>query len=207
MSQTKHYTGLTDAQVEDSRNRNGANVLTPPRKQSLFSRFLEKFKDPLIIILLVAGVLSVGISCYEYYGLGHDAGVFFEPAGIFMAILLATGLAFVFELKADREFELLNRVNDDEPVQVIRNGHPAQVPRKDVVVGDVVIINTGNEIPADGRLLEAVSLNIDESTLTGEPVCHKTTDPGQFDPEATFPSDHAMRGTKVMEGQIGRAHV
>ena len=200
MSQTKHYTGLTDAQVEDSRNRNGANVLTPPRKQSLFSRFLEKIKDPLIIILLVAGVLSVGISCYEYYGLGHDAGVFFEPAGIFMAILLATGLAFVFELKADREFELLNRVNDDEPVQVIRNGHPAQVPRKDVVVGDVVIINTGNEIPADGRLLEAVSLNIDESTLTGEPVCHKTTDPGQFDPEATFPSDHAMRGTKVMEG-------
>ena len=200
MSQTKHYTGLTDAQVENSRNRNGANVLTPPRKQSLFSRFLEKFKDPLIIILLVAGVLSVGISCYEYYGLGHDAGVFFEPAGIFMAILLATGLAFVFELKADREFELLNRVNDDEPVQVIRNGHPAQVPRKDVVVGDVVIINTGNEIPADGRLLEAVSLNIDESTLTGEPVCHKTTDPGQFDPEATFPSDHAMRGTKVMEG-------
>ena len=145
-------------------------------------------------------MLSVGISCYEYYGLGHDAGVFFEPAGIFMAILLATGLAFVFELKADREFELLNRVNDDEPVQVIRNGHPAQVPRKDVVVGDVVIINTGNEIPADGRLLEAVSLNIDESTLTGEPVCHKTTDPGQFDPEATFPSDHAMRGTKVMEG-------
>ena len=189
MSQTKHYTGLTDAQVEDSRNRNGANVLTPPRKQSLFSRFLEKFKDPLIIILLIAGVLSVGISCYEYYGLGHDAGVFFEPAGIFMAILLATGLAFVFD-----------RVNDDEPVQVIRNGHPAQVPRKDVVVGDVVIINTGNEIPADGRLLEAVSLNIDESTLTGEPVCHKTTDPGQFDPEATFPSDHAMRGTKVMEG-------
>ncbi len=200
MSQTKHYTGLTDAQVEESRSRNGANVLTPPEKQSLFSRFLEKFNDPLIIILLVAGVLSVCISCYEYYGLGHDAGVFFEPAGIFMAILLATGLAFVFELKADREFELLNRVNDDEPVQVIRNGHPAQVPRKDVVVGDVVIINTGNEIPADGRLLEAVSLNIDESTLTGEPVCHKTTDPGQFDPEATFPSDHAMRGTKVMEG-------
>ena len=200
MSQTKHYTGLTDAQVEESRSRNGANVLTPPEKQSLFSRFLEKFNDPLIIILLVAGVLSVCISCYEYYGLGHDAGVFFEPAGIFMAILLATGLAFVFELKADREFELLNRVNDDEPVQVIRNGHPAQVPRKDVVVGDVVIINTGNEIPADGRLLEAVSLNIDESTLTGEPVCHKTTDPGQFDPEATFPSDHAMRGTTVMEG-------
>ncbi|MDE5655893.1 MAG: calcium-translocating P-type ATPase, PMCA-type [Muribaculaceae bacterium] len=200
MSQTKHYTGLTDAQVEDSRSRNGANILTPPRKKSLFSRFLEKFNDPLIIILLVAGVLSVGISCYEYYGLGHDAGVFFEPVGIFMAILLATGLAFVFELKADREFELLNRVNDDEPVQVIRNGHPAQVSRKDVVVGDVVIINTGNEIPADGRLLEAVSLNIDESTLTGEPVCHKTTDPGQFDPEATFPSDHVMRGTKVMEG-------
>lgn len=99
-----------------------------------------------------------------------------------------------------KEFALLNQVNDEEPVQVIRDGHATTVPRKDVVVGDIVVLNTGEEIPADGKLLEAVSLNIDESTLTGEPICHKTTDPAQFDPEATFPSDHVMRGTKVMEG-------
>ncbi|MDE5903619.1 MAG: calcium-translocating P-type ATPase, PMCA-type, partial [Muribaculaceae bacterium] len=139
--------------------------------------------------------------CYEYWGgLDKDAGVFFEPLGIFIAILLATGLGFIFELKADKEFALLNQVNDDEPVQVIRDGHATQVPRKDVVVGDIVILNTGEEVPADGELLEAVSLSIDESTLTGEPICPKTTDPSRFDPDHTFPDNHAMRGTKVMEG-------
>ena len=196
----KHLTGLTDSQVEESRNLHGANVLTPPEKDPLWKRFLEKFGDPLIIILLIAGALSIGISCYEFWGLDKDASVFFEPIGIFIAILLATGLAFYFELKADKEFALLNQVNDDEPVQVIRNGNVTSVPRKDIVVGDVVILNTGEEVPADGQLLEAVSLNIDESTLTGEPICHKTTDPEQFDPDATFSSDMAMRGTKVMEG-------
>ena len=195
-----HYTGLTDAQVSESRLKNGANILTPADKDPLWKRFLEKFGDPLIIILMIAGVLSVGISCYEYWGLGEGAGVFFEPVGIFIAILLATGLAFVFELKADKEFALLNQVNDDEPVQVIRNGNAMQVAKKDVVVGDIVILNTGSEVPADGELLEAVMLNIDESTLTGEPICHKTTDPARFDKEATFPSNHAMRGTKIMEG-------
>lgn len=200
MAKTHHYTGLTDAQVAESRRKNGANILTPPEKDPLWKRFLEKFGDPLIIILMIAGALSVGISCYEFWGLDKGADVFFEPVGIFIAILLATGLAFYFELRADKEFALLNQVNDDEPVQVIRNGNVTQVPRKDVVVGDIVILNTGEEIPADGRLLEAVSLNVDESTLTGEPMCHKTIDPAQFDPDATFPSDHAMRGTKVMEG-------
>ncbi len=200
MSQKNHYTGLTDAQVLESRRKNGVNILTPPEKDPLWKRFLEKFGDPLIIILMIAGVLSIGISCYEFWGLGQGGGVFFEPIGIFIAILLATGLAFVFELKADKEFALLNQVNDDEPVQVIRNGNAMQIAKKDVVVGDIVILNTGEEVPADGELLEAVSLNIDESTLTGEPICHKTTDKAEFDKEATFPSNHAMRGTKVMEG-------
>ncbi len=200
MSQTQHYTGLSAREVAESRAKHGFNVLTPPEKESLLMRFLEKFKDPLIIILLVAGALSIGISCYEYLGLGKDAGVFFEPLGIFIAILLATGLGFIFELKADKEFALLNQVNDDEPVQVIRDGYATQVPRKDVVVGDIVILNTGEEVPADGELLEAVSLSIDESTLTGEPICTKTTDPARFDPDHTFPDNHAMRGTKVMEG-------
>ena len=201
MSQKKQkYTGLSEAEVIESRRANGSNLLTPPEKESLFMRFLEKFKDPLIIVLIIAGFLSIGISCYEYWGLHEGATVFFEPVGIIIAILLATGLGFVFELKADREFALLNQANDDEPVQVIRGGNAMQIPKKDVVVGDIVLLNTGEEVPADGRLLEAVSLNIDESTLTGEPMCHKTTDPKQFDPEATFSSDHAMRGTKVMEG-------
>ncbi len=200
MSQTHHYTGLTEAEVAESRGKYGVNILTPPEKEPLWRQFLKKFGDPLIIILMIAGVLSVGISCYEYWGLGQGAGVFFEPFGIFIAILLATGLAFVFELKADKEFALLNQVNDDEPVQVIRGGNIVQIARKDVVVGDIVILNTGEEVPADGELLEAVMLNIDESTLTGEPICHKTTDQAQFDKDATFPSNHAMRGTKIMEG-------
>ncbi len=200
MNKNQHYNGLTDAEVSESRKLHGANILTPPETDPLWKRFLEKFGDPLIIILMIAGVLSIGISCYEFWGLGQGANVFFEPVGIFIAILLATGLAFYFELKADKEFALLNQVNDDEPVQVIRNGNAMQIARKDVVVGDIVILNTGEEVPADGELLEAVSLNIDESTLTGEPMAHKTTDKALFDKEATFPSDHAMRGTKVMEG-------
>ncbi len=201
MAYNRNYTGLTDAEVRESRAVNGANILTPPEKEPLWRRFLGKFSDPLIVILMVAGALSVGISCYEFWALGQGVSVFFEPAGIFIAIILATGLAFVFELKADKEFEILNRVNDDSAVQVIRNGGNAmQVAKKDVVVGDIVILNTGEEVPADGELLEAVSLNIDESTLTGEPICRKSTIEAEFDPDATFPTNHAMRGTKLMEG-------
>ena len=200
MKTNQHFQGLTDAQVLESRKMHGVNILTPPKKESLFKRYLEKFGDPLIIILLVAGLFSLGISIYEIAVLKLGFKVFFEPIGIFIAILLATGLAFIFELKADKEFALLNQVNDDEPVQVIRSGNAISIPRKDVVVGDIVIINTGEEIPADGELLEAVSLNVDESSLTGEPMAHKTTNPDDFDHEATFPSNHAMKGTKVMEG-------
>jgi len=200
MSKNKKMAGLSAAEVLESRRVHGVNVLTPPKRKSLMLRFAEKFGDPLIIVLLVAGALSLGISFYEFYGLHEDRTVFFEPAGIFVAILLATGLSFYFEVRADREFALLNQVNDDEPVQVFRDGNITEIPRRDVVVGDVVVLNTGGEIPADGRLLEATQLNVDESTLTGEPLCAKTTDPAQFDPDATFASDMVMRGTKVMEG-------
>ncbi len=195
-----YYTGLTSHQVLESRRKHGTNILTPPEKTPLWKQFLEKFRDPLIIILMIAGMLSVGISCYEYICLGQDAAVFFEPGGIFVAILLATGLAFHFELQADREFAVLNQVNDDEAVEVIRDGNVTQVARRDIVVGDTVILNTGEEIPADGELLEAVSLHVDESTLTGEPLCVKSTDVKDFDKTATYPSNHVMKGTKVMEG-------
>lgn len=200
MEQKHHFTGLTDAEVLESRKKHGANILTPPEKDPLWKQFLEKFGDPLIIILMIAGVLSIGISFYEYFGLGEGGEVFFEPAGIFVAILLATGLAFYFELQADKEFTILNQVNDDEPVEVIRNGNATQIPRKDVVVGDIVILNTGEEVAADGELIEAVQLHLDESTLTGEPVCGKSINEEEFDKNATYPTNHVMKGTKVMEG-------
>lgn len=200
MAEKNHYTGLTDAEVLESRKKHGVNVLTPPEQDSWWKEFLDKFSDPLIIILLVAGVLSIGISFYEFFGLGQDWKVFFEPIGIFVAIGLATTLAFIFEQKANKAFKILNQVNDDELVEVMRNGTMTTIPRKDVVVGDIVILNTGDEIPADGELLDAVTLSVDESTLTGEPLCAKTTDEAHFDKDATYPSNHVMRGTKVVEG-------
>lgn len=194
------YAGLTDAEVLKSRDKYGVNILTPAKKTSPWISFLKKFGDPLIVILLIAGVLSVGISFYEYIVLGEGTQVFFEPVGIFVAIMLATGLAFLFEYKADKEFMILNQVNDDEPVKVIRNSKVLEIARKDVVVGDVVILSSGDEIPADGLLLESVSLDVDESTLTGEPLCHKTVDEAHFNKDATFPSNAVMKGTKVMDG-------
>lgn len=200
MSQKKLYRGLSDAEVAASREKYGANILTPPAQTPWWKEFLEKFSDPLIIILLIAGALSVGISLYEYFALGQGWKVFFEPVGIFIAIALATTLAFIFEQRANKAFRILNQVNDDEPVDVVRGGSVTSIPRKEIVVGDIVILSTGDEIPADGELLDAVTLSVDESTLTGEPLCGKTTDPAHFDKEATYPSDHVMRGTKVMEG-------
>lgn len=200
MSNNINYTGLTNAEVLASRQKNGANILTPPAQTPWWLEFLEKFSDPLIIILLVAGALSIGISCYEFFGLNQDWKVFFEPIGIFVAIGLATTLAFIFEQKANKAFKLLNQVNDTEQVMVVRDGAMTNIPRKDVVVGDIVMLNTGDEIPADGELLDAVTLSVDESSLTGEPHCAKSTDPAHFDKEATYPSNHVMRGTKVMEG-------
>ena len=201
MTQKKHhYVGLTTEQVAQSREQHGANVLTPPAKDPLWKQFAEKLSDPLIIVLLIAGVLSIGISIYERFWLNEGAEVFFEPVGIFVAIFLATGLAFYFELQADKEFSILNQVNDDELVEVVRNGNTTQVMRKDVVVGDIVVLSTGQEVPADAELLEAIHLNVDESTLTGEPMCSKTTDVEQFDKNATYSSNCVMKGTKVMEG-------
>lgn len=192
--------GLTAAEVAASRAAHGANVLTPRERTPWWRKLAEKFTDPLIVILLVAAVLSIGISCYEYFGLGADATAFFEPVGIIVAIALATGLAFWFEHKADSEFTLLNQQNDLEAVRVIRDGRETTVARRDLVVGDIVLLATGDEIPADGQLLEATQMQVDESTLTGEPVCHKSVVPGEQDASATFPTDCVLRGTKLLEG-------
>ncbi len=213
---------LNESQVIASRNEHGANILTPPEKEPLWKQFVQTLTGPLghlipgwdngdslVFILEIAAFLSTFISLSEYFGwLGleasYDAKVFFEPVGIIMAIILATGISFYFEVKANREFDLLNQVNDDEPVKAIRlvdgKEKVVAIPRRDVVVGDVLMLSTGEEVPADCELLEATSLSIDESTLTGEPICRKTINEDEFDTNATFPSNHVMRGTKVMEG-------
>ena len=200
MEHKQHYVGLNDLEVKENRLKFGENILTPPAQTPLWKRFIAKFNDPLIVILLIAGIFSIGISCYEYFGLNERTQVFFEPVGIFIAILLATGLAFFFEEKANKAFSILNQVDDDELVEVIRNGNTTNVPKREIVVGDIVLLNTGSNIPADGELLKAVSLSIDESTLTGEPICKKSIKSEEFDHDATFPTNHVLRGTKVMEG-------
>lgn len=197
----KAYKGLTQQEVEQKRSEFGSNVLTPPEKTSLWVRFFEKFKDPIIIILLVALLLSFAISCFHCFGPEQEGfSAFLEPIGIFVAILLATLIGFAFEVKAAKAFDRLNTVNDDVPVTVIRDGKVQQIARKDVVVDDIVLLNTGDEVPADGLLLETTSLQINESTLTGEPIISKTTVEADFDEEATYPSNKAMRGTTVVDG-------
>lgn len=201
MEKKHQFQGLTRLQVEENRRLHGENVLTPPEKASLWSQFLEKFNDPIIKILLVAWFLSMviaGVHCWGPQKEGFTA--FLEPLGIFFAILLASCVGFFFEVKANRAFNILNTVNDDTLVKVIREGNICQIPKREVVVGDIVVLETGEEVPADGRLLEAVSLQINESTLTGEPVIGKTTRGADFDPEATYPSNVVMRGTSVVDG-------
>ena len=203
----KQYQGLNRQQVEENRNRYGENVLTPPKKASLWSQFIEKFEDPIIRILLVAWFLSMiiaGVHCWGPEAQGFTA--FLEPLGIFFAIILATGVGFAFEVKANKAFSVLNTVNDDTMVKVIREGNISQVLKKEVVVGDLVLLETGEEIPADGHLLEAVSLQVNESTLTGEPLTSKTVNEADFDPDATYPSNVVMRGTTVADGHAKRLY-
>ena len=200
MADKHHYKGLTDAQVLESRAKHGENSLSSVEGEPLWKQFLEKFTDPIIIILLVALVFSFGVSTYEYMVHNEGFDAFLEPIGILFAVLLATGVAFYFEHKANKQFEILNQVNDEIYYKVIRNEHITQVLKKDIVVGDIVILETGEEVPADGKLLEAVSMHINESTLTGEPLVHKTTNPADFEAEATYPSNYVCRGTSVSDG-------
>jgi len=201
MSTKQSFQGLSDKEVEESRRLHGENILTPPEKTSLWSLFFEKFEDPIIRILLVAWLLSTiiaGIHCWGPEAQGFSA--FLEPIGIFFAIILASCVGFFFEVKANKAFDILNTVNDDIQVKVIRNGHICEVARKDVVVGDIVVLQTGEEIPADGLLLEAISLQVNESTLTGEPVISKTTIEKEFKTDVTYPSNIVMRGTTIVDG-------
>lgn len=253
MEQKHHYTGLTDAQVLESRQRYGVNVLTPLEKETIWDTLKEActhwisismfslvvlsvvvagilvggmgpiiwsmpaiialatvlilivgffggFGDSLFKILIMAFVLSMGISIYEYCWVGIGFKTFFEPIGIIVALILATSIAFVLERRNEKTFQSLNVANDDTLVKVIRNNNVCQVPRKDIVVGDIVLLETGEEIPADCELLQSLNLNVNESSLTGELQCAKTTDEACFDKEATYPSNQIMKGTIILEG-------
>ena len=253
MKQIHHYTGLTDAQVLESRAKYGANMLTPPEEDSLWDQikevckhpiaitmaclivgtailagilagsmgtmiwmmpvivavatllilivgFFGGFGDPLFKILITAFVLSMGISIYEYEWHGAEWTVFFEPIGIIVALILATSIAYFLEKKNEKTFQSLNQTNDEVPVKVYRNGHICQVPRKDIVVGDIIKLDTGEEIPADCELLESLNLIVNESSLTGELQATKTTNPEQFDCNATYKSNEIKKGTTIIEG-------
>ncbi|MFK1970834.1 calcium-translocating P-type ATPase, PMCA-type [Bacteroides fragilis] len=186
------HLGLTDQEVLQSREKYGANLLTPPKRPSLLKLYLEKFEDPVVRVLLIAAVFSLIISVIE--------NEYAETIGIIAAILLATGIGFYFEYDANKKFDLLNVVTEETLVKVIRNGRIQEIPRKDVVVGDIVVLETGEEIPADGELIEAISLQVNESNLTGEPVINKTIIEADFDEEATYASNLVMRGTTVVDG-------
>lgn len=253
MNLKHHYTGLTDAQVLESRQKYGVNVLTPPDKETLWDvlketcthwivismfalivvsaiaagvlcggmgsiiwsmpaiiafatvlilivGFFGGFEDPLFKILIMAFVLSIGISIYEFVWVGAGFKTFFEPIGIIVALVLATSIAFFLERRNEKTFQSLNEANDDTLVKVIRNNNVCQVPRKDIVVGDIVLLESGEEIPADCELLESLNLSVNESSLTGELQAAKTTNPELFDKEATDASNLIMKGTIILEG-------
>ena len=187
-------------------NGTGKNIIPPPEKDPLWKLYLEKFKDPIIIVLLVVFAFSICISVYELIYMGKGWSIFIEPSGVMVALLLATTVGFVFELKADKEFDILNKVKDSRPVKVFRRKDSKSAPRllkikkHDVVVGDIVKLESGDEIPADGYLLEATSLRVDESNFTGELYANKTTIESDFDNDATYPSNFLLRGATVIEG-------
>ena len=184
--------GLNDRQVEESRAKHGSNELTPPKRPSMWKLYLEKFQDPVIRILLVAALLSFVVAFVE--------GEFAETIGIVCAILLATGIGFYFEYDAARKFDVLNALGSEAMVKVVRNGQVCEVARKELVVGDVILLETGDEIPADAELLKSESLQVNESNLTGEPVTRKSADKADFDENAPYATNRLMRSTTIVEG-------
>ncbi|MBQ5508377.1 MAG: haloacid dehalogenase, partial [Muribaculaceae bacterium] len=248
-----HFQGLTDAQVLESRAKHGANVLTPPKEESLWEQFKNVcrhpisltmaavvaiaivtaavlstsmgsvawiipliaaiatimivivgffggYNDPLFKILITAFVLSIGIAVYEYEWDNAPWTTFFEPIGIIIALILATSIAYFLEKKNEKTFQSLNQTNDDTLVKVYRNGNMCQVTRKEIVVDDIVKLEPGEEVPADCILLEAINLTVDESSLTGELMTEKTTDPALFEKGATYKPNEIKKGTSITEG-------
>ena len=182
--------GLTDKQVKQSREQHGKNVLTPPQRTSLWNLYLDKYRDPIIQILLVAAFVSLILAFIEKN--------FMETIGIFVAVFLATTVGFYFERDAAKKFNLLTALSEEQPVKVRRNGKVMEIPRHDVVVGDVVLVEVGDEVPADGELIVCNDLQINESTLTGEPVAEKSLEGGG---DGAYPRNIILRSTMVMNGR------
>lgn len=182
--------GLTDEQVKQSREQHGKNVLTPPQRTSLWKLYLDKYRDPIIQILLVAAFVSLILAFIEKN--------FMETIGIFVAVFLATTVGFYFERDAAKKFNLLTALSEEQPVKVRRNGKVMEIPRHDVVVGDVVLVEVGDEVPADGELIVCNDLQINESTLTGEPVAEKSLEGGG---DGAYPRNIILRSTMVMNGR------
>ena len=182
--------GLTDEQVKQSREQHGKNVLTPPQRTSLWKLYLDKYRDPIIQILLVAAFVSLILAFIEKN--------FMETIGIFVAVFLATTVAFYFERDAAKKFNLLTALSEEQPVKVRRNGKVMEIPRHDVVVGDVVLVEVGDEVPADGELIVCNDLQINESALTGEPVTEKSLEGGG---DGAYPRNVILRSTMVMNGR------
>lgn len=205
MKQEITYKCLVDGSDEVAKGK-GRNIIPPPEKESLWKGFLEKFKDPLIIVLGVVFFFSVGVSIYEIVRVGRGWEVLLEPIGIFVAMMLATGVGFIFEVKADEEFDLLNKVKDSRKVKVLRrkseDTEPTvrEIKKSDVCIGDIVLLESGDEIPADGKLINSLALKVDESAFTGEPYANKSVERDEA-AEAAYPSDFLLRGSTVIEGR------
>ena len=183
----------------------GGNIIPPPERESLWLAYFEKFKDPIIIVLLVAFAFSTILALYEIFVMAAPLSMLFEPIGVLVALLLATGVGFIFEYKASKEFEILNKVKDSRAVKVLRKDEKGRVrmylvEKQDVVICDVVRLEPGDEVPADGELLEAIDLRVDESNFTGEPYVNKYVDKSLFDKEATYASNFMLRGATIIEG-------
>ena len=188
--------GLTAREVEQSRVKHGENVLTPPRRQSMWRLYLEKYNDPMVRILLVAALVSLVLAFVK-----DD---YIETLGIIAAVLLATTVGFYFERDAARKFDVLTQLGEEQPVKVVRDGQVVEIPRREIVVGDVVVVETGDEVPADGQLFESTDLQVDESSLTGEPMAHKAVQAEQQSVgEEAYPKDMLLRSSMVMGG-MGR---
>ena len=185
--------GLTAAEVLQSRLEHGENVLTPPKQQSKWRLYLEKYEDPMVRILLVAALVSLALSFVK-----QD---FVETLGIIVAIILATTVGFYFECDAARRFSILTQMGEEQSVKVMRDGRLQEIPRREIVVGDIVIVETGDEVPADGKLLEATDLQVDESSLTGELLTNKEPHPLQRDGKEAYPKDLLLRSSMVMAGR------
>ena len=185
--------GLTAREVEQSRVKHGENVLTPPRRQSMWRLYLEKYNDPMVRILLVAALVSLVLAFVK-----DD---YIETLGIIAAVLLATTVGFYFERDAARKFDVLTQLGEEQPVKVVRDGQVVEIPRREIVVGDVVVVETGDEVPADGQLFESTDLQVDESSLTGEPMAHKAVQAEQQSVgEEAYPKDMLLRSSMVMGG-------